>query len=44
MRPDSIPVLLRTASYHYLLTRAQRVIDPANRRAPHTFCDLIKPV
>ena len=44
LRPDSVPILLGTAGYYYLLTGPQCVADPADRRAPHFFGDLIEPV
>ena len=41
---NRIPVLLGTAGHHHLLARPQRVVDPADRRAPDLFRDLIEPV
>ena len=42
--PDGVPVLLGAAGHYQLLAGPQRVVDPADRRAPDLFRDLIEPV
>ena len=43
-RPDDIPVLLAAASHYQPLAGPQRVVDPADRRAPDLFRDFIEPI
>ena len=43
-RPDGVLVLLGPAGHHYPLAGPQRVVDPADRRAPYLLQDLIESV